>query len=185
MAIRWNTSFSGCFNVLNSDVLAFDPLVTCKIAGKIQGDFSPIKYNVEVFQYDENNRHLFVQEFNMLTRSTIIILLNQTNEELLLGSRSQYLYNSRWKPGMEPPISILAGEYGVWASESETTGGGNKGSLQYSISGLDLQDPLILHWDNPYFGRNSYEPSKVPDGFELKVLGGEGVHATVAFVFSE
>jgi hypothetical protein len=121
----------------------------------------------------------------MLTRSTIIILLNQTNEELLLDSRSQYLDNSRWKPGMEPPISILAGEYGVWASQSETTGGGNKGSLQYSISGLALYDPIVLHWDNPYFGKNSYEPSRVPDGFELKVLGGEGIHATVVYVFSE
>jgi hypothetical protein len=33
--------------------------------------------------------------------------------------------------------------------------------------------------------KNSYEPSRVPDGFELKVLGGEGIHATVIYVFSE
>lgn len=125
------------------------------------------------------------KERNMFTRSTIIILLNQTNEELLLDPRSQYLDNSRWIPGMKPPISILAGEYGAWASEADTRGGGNKGSLQYSISGLDLYDPLILHWDNPYFGRNGYEPRRVPEGFELKVLGGEGSRATVVFVFSE
>lgn len=47
----------------------------------------------------------------------------------------------------EPPISILAGEYGVWASESATQMEGNKGSLQYSIGGLDLNDPIILHWE--------------------------------------
>jgi hypothetical protein len=121
----------------------------------------------------------------MLTRSTIIILLNQTNEELLLDSRSQYLDNSRWKRGIEPPISILAGEYGAWASQSEMTGVGMKGTLQYSISGLALYDPIALHWHNPYFGRNRYEPRRVPDGFELKVLGGEGVHATVVYVFSK
>ena len=75
---------------------------------------------------------------------------------------------------MEPPISILAGEYGVWASQYKTTEGGNKDSLQYSISGLALYDPIILHWYNPYSGRNSYEPSKAPEGFELKVLRGKG-----------
>lgn len=44
---------------------------------------------------------------------------------------------------MGPPISILAGEYGVWASESTTQMDGNKGSLQYLISELDLNDPII------------------------------------------
>ena len=71
----------------------------------------------------------------------------------------------------------------MWASKSETTGGGNKVFLQYSISGLDQYDPIIHHWDNPYFGRNNRQISRVPDEFELKVLGGEGVHANVAYVF--
>jgi hypothetical protein len=36
---------------------------------------------------------------------------------------------------------------------------GNKSSSQDSISGLDLNDPTILHWEDPYLGSNkSYVP---------------------------
>jgi hypothetical protein len=79
----------------------------------------------------------------MLTRSTIIILLNQTNKEPVLDPHSQLLVYSVWMSDMGPPISIFAGEYGVWASESATQMDGNKGSLQYLISELDLNDPIV------------------------------------------
>ncbi|KAH8817221.1 hypothetical protein F5884DRAFT_778785 [Xylogone sp. PMI_703] len=120
----------------------------------------------------------------MFKRKTTVILLNETNEELLLHSGTMQLFSGIWSSDMKPPTSILAGEYGVWKSQSVTVLGGNHGFLQYSINGGDTKDTINLPWRNSFLRSNCYAPTRAPRGFQIKVFGGEGYHAAVTFVLS-
>lgn len=117
-------------------------------------------------------------------RRTTFILLNQTNEELVLDRQSQSLLNCSYPSRLKPPDSILAGEYGVWVLEPNTQVSHMKGSLRYSVCGGKPTENLHINWDIPFFGANSYKgiPS---EEYEMTILGGEGTRATVVAVFSK
>lgn len=117
-------------------------------------------------------------------RSITVIVLNQTNEELCLDVQSQHLVHGVWTAGMMPPPSILAGGHGIWASESNMFAAGTKGSVRYFIAGGSPEDKITFYWDNPYVGHNIYKCTGPPSGFTTKTFGGEGTHATAAFIFS-
>ncbi|KAH7382113.1 hypothetical protein BKA66DRAFT_463740 [Pyrenochaeta sp. MPI-SDFR-AT-0127] len=119
----------------------------------------------------------------MFNRSTLVVFLNRTNEELCLKTPPQQLHQGAWAVDQGPPLSILAGECGLWKSESRGVGRGTKGSVTYHIAG-DAPDQLVLvSWKIPFFGRNSYQGNAPAKGFNLEVQGGSGTHGTVVFIF--
>lgn len=115
-------------------------------------------------------------------RSTLVILLNQTNEELCLEKQSLWLQGV-WTADKKPSLSILAGESGLWQSESISAGKSTGGDITYQIVGASPEQLVSISWRNPFLGRSSYRRSVRPKGFELEVQGGRGMHGTVVFIF--
>lgn len=120
----------------------------------------------------------------MLRKSITIVLLNQTNEELALHQDSQILNNSQFISYESPPQSILAGEYGSWVVTSISPFVHMRGYLSYGISGTVPEQTIHFYWRTSTFGLTSYHGTQAPEGYRLRILGGEGFHSTVVFIFS-
>ena len=118
----------------------------------------------------------------ILRRSTLVVFINQTNEELCLEKESLWLQGV-WAADMVPPSSILAGESGLWQSESTGAGRGTGGSVAYYIAGGSSKQLVHILWKNPLLSRSCSQGSVRPKGFELQVLRGWGLHSTVIFIF--
>lgn len=127
----------------------------------------------------------FWSQFNleMFNRSTLVVFLNRTNEELCLETQTQQLHQGVWAMNQGPPLSILAGECGLWKSESRGAGRGTRGSVTYHIAGDTPEQQVLVSWKIPFFGKNSYKADVPAKGFELEVQGGWGMHGTVVFIF--
>jgi len=117
-----------------------------------------------------------------LNRSTMIVLLNRTNEELCLDTNSRQPLKGIWTTDMCPPTSILAGESGLWQSKSSKLGRGTMGFVAYRIAGDPNQHVVVTSWQNPFFGYNTYQGSVAQEEFEVQVHGGSGTHAIGVFV---
>lgn len=118
----------------------------------------------------------------ILRRSTLVVFINQTNEELCLEVESLWLQGV-WAVDMLPPSSILAGESGLWQSESMGAGRGTGGSVTYYIAGTPSKQPVQVLWKNPLLSRSVSQGSVRLKGFELQILRGWGMHGTVVFIF--
>lgn len=118
----------------------------------------------------------------ILRRSTLVVFINQTNEELCLEAESLWLKGA-WAVNMLPPSSILAGESGLWQSESTGAGRGTAGSVTYYIAGTPSKQLVHVLWRNPLLNRNCFQGSVRLKGFELQILRGWGLHGTVVFIF--
>lgn len=119
----------------------------------------------------------------MFDRSTLLVFVNRTNEELCLESQTQKLHQGVWAVNQRPPLSILAGECGLWKSKSKGIGRITRGSVTYHIAGDSPEQLVSVSWKNPLFGKNSYQGDVQAKGFELDIQGGCGKHGTVVFTF--
>jgi len=56
------------------------------------------------------------------------------------------------------------------------------GSVTYRITGNLDQHAVVVSWQNPLLGWNTYRGSGTPKDFALDIHGGSGTHATVVFI---
>jgi hypothetical protein len=80
-----------------------------------------------------------------------------------------------------PPEQIPAGCAEAWRSESNGFMTGTEGECGYIIGSNN--ERVIIKWNNPFFGRNSYHIS-VPKGYRGHYEGGNGYNAEVIFEVS-
>lgn len=124
----------------------------------------------------------------MAARELIVILLNQTNEELTLDPQSPQLDQGEWMtdtPESEPPVEIRAGESGMWRCKSKHVGAGTVGSVSYRIVGYGDNDKISMSWDIRYVGPSKFEYAVESKDFAMRVLGGSGRQAVAVFVFGK
>jgi hypothetical protein len=124
----------------------------------------------------------------MAARELIVILLNQTNEELTLDPGSARLEHGEWMtdtPEAEPPVEVRAGESGMWRCRSPHVGAGTMGSVMYRIVGYGENDKITLSWDIRYVGPSKFDHEVESDEFAIRVLGGSGRQAVAVFVLGK
>ncbi|MGW4897351.1 OmpL47-type beta-barrel domain-containing protein [Kitasatospora sp. NPDC004240] len=110
-------------------------------------------------------------------RSTKVVLTN--NSDLPLIRTGHNLDHGCWTT--EPPERIEPGATTSWESESCGTLTGTEGSAFFRID--NGKGPhLRIHWDNPFFGANSYSET-VPNGYVVPREGGDGENATATYRF--
>jgi hypothetical protein len=119
----------------------------------------------------------------MLRKTTTIVLLNQTNEELILHENSPTFTKCHLIPHETPPKSVLAGEYGSWVVTATGLFKHMKSGLSYGICGTTPEQTIHFYWQNSIFGSTSYHGTQAPEGYCIKVLGGQGLHSTLVFIF--
>ncbi|MEU9077990.1 hypothetical protein [Kitasatospora sp. NPDC048538] len=110
-------------------------------------------------------------------RSTTVVLNNTSDRALVLTSDN--LDHGCWTH--EPPARIEAGASASWESESCGFMTGTEGSAFFAIDGESGPD-LRIHWDNPFYGSNSYSET-VPSGYKINRTGGDGNDATATYAF--
>jgi hypothetical protein len=126
--------------------------------------------------------HASRRHSNSLRRSTLIVFLNKTNEELILVTNPHQPSKGVWSAEKYPPVRILAGESGLWQSKSSKLGRGTVGSTAFRIAGDPDQDVVTVSWQNPFFGQNTYRGTVTQKDFNLVIYGVGGSHAIVVFV---
>jgi len=94
-------------------------------------------------------------------RSTTIVLINQSGTDIYYISFS--LKDGIWTSGCYPTTveTIPNGQRLSFANES--SGGGDEGTVVYSIGKAAPPISFTIHWVNPLVGSNSYEVSIPPD----------------------
>ncbi|KAH6645852.1 hypothetical protein BKA67DRAFT_87911 [Truncatella angustata] len=121
---------------------------------------------------------------NPTSRDITVVVLNHTEDGLDLDPESRHLYCGQWEPSTSlPPQSIRPRESVLWQCKSTGIGRGVEGSVTYRMSGAVPHDKVRFCWKIRYFGLNHYEAAVTRDGYGVRVLGGEGDHAVVVFVF--
>eukprot|EP01084_Bolivina_argentea_P045675 84077_1 len=96
--------------------------------------------------------------------------LQRTNEKLVHGF---------WTDNMIPPEYIEATAAVYFGSQSDGFMTGTEGTVTYLM--INGPGSVILNWDNPYSGGNSYSQS-APKGFDCIHSGGGGNNANVTFI---
>jgi hypothetical protein len=114
----------------------------------------------------------------MASRSTLVILQNQTGSDLQLTHAE--LSGGVWTTDMYPPADAPAKGSGKWESESNGFMTGTEGSVTYYLQGAGS---VVIGWDNPFSGSNGYQ-SSCPKGFTLTHTGGDGNNATVTYTLA-
>jgi aegerolysin len=110
----------------------------------------------------------------MAARSTDVYLTNQTPSSL---SRTYAnLSHGEWTEDL-PPEKIEPSNQSHWKSESKGFLTGTEGIVKYHLDGAG---EVMIHWDNPFVGSNSYTNS-APKGYEISHSGGSGNNASVEF----
>ncbi len=112
----------------------------------------------------------------MSSRSTTVKLINNTPATLKLTNAK--LSHGVWSQNMYPPETINGNSDGIWMSESDGFMTGTEGTVTYALP--NGAGNVVIHWDNPYVGSNSYSDS-VPSGYQISRSGGGGDNATVTF----
>lgn len=107
-------------------------------------------------------------------RSTAVSLKNSTGTMLFRSWTN--LDHGCWTNGQLPPESVSRWTTRSWQSESCGMMTGTEGEAKYSLGGGEL----VVRWNNPYIGSNSYSCS-APGGYHCGWTGGSGNNAQVAF----
>ena len=126
----------------------------------------------------------------MASRSTAVVFTNTTRNTGLYKV-DEDLPHGVWTT--EPPEFIGPGAQVVWGSESDGFLTGTEGKVRYLPGPADTDnigipvpladsDAVIVHWDNPYVGSNSYNAS-APAPYQVNQESGTGSgdNATVRF----
>lgn len=119
-----------------------------------------------------------------MARSVVVNLRNTTGSTLSLLDAQ--LSGGIWTPGLEPPPSIKPGSNITFGSESSGFATGTEG-LGIYISDGPGRCNLLLHWNNPFAGDNSYSASvSLPIFYSVVSEGdGKGNDATITWIISE
>lgn len=120
----------------------------------------------------------------MQFRRTILILLNQTNEELIIDKVEPGSTHCFVRQASERQESILAGEYEAWVVISTRPVNRLSGSLRYSFSGTHPEDRGTIAWSAAVLGRVACDGSTAPDGYQVDFLGGRGFHSVMVLILS-
>ena len=121
----------------------------------------------------------------MAARELVVVVLNQTNEELIMDRESLHLEQGEWMTGTpesQPPEEIRAGESGMWRGKPPHLGSGTTGSVKYRIAGYGPRDKLMFSWDVRYVGPSKFGHGSESDEFTIRVMGGSGRQAVAVFV---
>ncbi|MCO6011230.1 aegerolysin family protein [Actinoallomurus purpureus] len=116
-------------------------------------------------------------------RSVEVFLNNLARCDLLLVTAR--LDHGEWE--VRPPQLILLGDQGRWESVSHGIGTGTEGEADYFTQ--SCRNPahnnkrIHFHWDNPFFGSNSYDSAGTDGAFRSNIVGGSGNHAGVSVSF--
>ncbi|MFH8409250.1 Crystal protein ET79 [Streptomyces sp. NPDC018019] len=111
-------------------------------------------------------------------RSTQVKVVNETGTLLVRSGAG--LSHGIWSGNNLPPSLIKPGERASWKSESEGFATGTEGWVEYLMSG---GSKVILRWNNPFAGSNSYS-CEAPPGHSCARSGGGGNNATVVFTIN-
>ncbi|HEX2187565.1 MAG TPA: aegerolysin family protein [Longimicrobiaceae bacterium] len=114
----------------------------------------------------------------MASRSTLVILQNQTQNDLQLTHAE--LSGGVWTSDMYPPTDTGPRSGAKWQSESNGFMTGTEGSVTFYLQGAGN---VTIGWDNPFSGSNSYQAS-CPKGFTLTSAGGDGNNATITYTLA-
>jgi hypothetical protein len=111
----------------------------------------------------------------MADRSTQVTLNNRT--PLNLSRTYANLDHGIWTNNVLPPENIPPQEPSSWEAESDGFMTGVQGTVTYKLEGVG---DVVITWDNPFQGSNSYTKS-APTGYEISLEGGSGDNAQVTF----
>lgn len=111
----------------------------------------------------------------MAARSTQVTLNNTT--PLNLFRTYANLDHGIWPNSVLPPENIEPQEASSWQAESDGFMTGVQGTVTYKLDGVG---DVVITWDNPFEGSNSYTNS-APKGYEISHEGGSGDNAQVTF----
>jgi hypothetical protein len=107
----------------------------------------------------------------MAARSVDVLFRNATPSRLV---RQNYrLLHGIWGP--PPPPEIAPSAEVQWRSESSGFMTGTEGEV---IFGLPSGDQVRFHWNNPYYGSNTYQ-EVAPGGYTISHAGGQANRTTV------
>ncbi|MFG2985435.1 Crystal protein ET79 [Streptomyces sp. NPDC048258] len=113
-------------------------------------------------------------------RSTSVVFYNNTGRQLQRTGSG--LDHGCWSRDGLPPDAIAKTVTASWSSESCGFATGTQGHTSYKIAGTSME--VMLRWNNPYVGSNSYR-CDAPDGYACERSGGGGNNATVNFTLTE
>jgi hypothetical protein len=120
-------------------------------------------------------------------RSTDVTLVNRTGCVLF---RADYgVQHGEWWdfPNHIPPDYMAPGQQATWITESNGFMTGDEGWVRFTTfcgnGGPDYRS-IQVHWDNPYYGANSYDYDGTDPAFFVPHTGGGGDNALVTFFAS-
>lgn len=115
----------------------------------------------------------------MPARSVTIVIVNDSDDRLVLSDSS--LDHGIWTTS--PPNAIETGETSTFESESDGFQTGTEGTVDFTIqTSQGSNGTAHFHWDNPFFGSNSYDQT-VPVWYKAGRSGGDGNNTTVTWNF--
>ncbi|KAI5460138.1 hypothetical protein BGZ63DRAFT_389580 [Mariannaea sp. PMI_226] len=120
----------------------------------------------------------------MSSGELLVVVLNQSNEELNLLPDSPNLTRGEWTDACEarPPQEILAGECGMWRIHGGRIGKQIEGSVAYQIVGYD-SNTITFSWKVYMVRSNEFQHSCTTNDFEVQVINGGGKPAIAIFIF--
>ncbi|KAH7142920.1 hypothetical protein B0J13DRAFT_636740 [Dactylonectria estremocensis] len=120
----------------------------------------------------------------MVAREVVVVVLNQTNEELGLQQDSPHLEHGEWMTMTEsPPQQILAGESGMWRCQARHIGTQIEGSVTYRIVGYGAANAVTFAWKVSLVEPNKFRHICSAEEFDVRIISGGGLQAVGVFVF--
>jgi hypothetical protein len=136
-----------------------------------------------------NSTHLGISQHNQLKTLVNARPQAQRSVTITLSNRSgETLYRSDWALDHGiwttlPPETIPNHTQVTWESESNGFMTGTEGHITYSIG--TTGEWAYMHWDNPFFGSNSYDQRVSGGGYEIDPSGrGDGNNSSIKYVVS-
>jgi len=115
------------------------------------------------------------------SRAVTVELHNDTG--CTLRKPSKELYHGIWT--QEPASIIPKGQSRTMRTESDGFMTGTEAAVSYEATNCVLAGKKVrFHWNNPYYGRNSYDFDYTDPTFAGRWEGGNGDNATVDVYFS-
>ncbi|MEU1878250.1 aegerolysin family protein [Streptosporangium sp. NPDC020072] len=109
-------------------------------------------------------------------RSTKVVFHNDT--DCTLTQIGKETYHGIWV--IEPNSSIAPHSSDYFKTESDGVLTGTEAAIKYRADNCSRAGKQVrFHWDNPYYGRNSYDFDGTDGAFTTRYTGGNGDNATV------
>lgn len=113
----------------------------------------------------------------------MVVVLNQTGDELDLDEQSRRLSQGAWTTDDSVAPEVIApGGSAVWLCKSSGASRGIDGSVIYTVRGQAPHDKIRFCWKNRYFGPNFYDATATRKTHVINIHGGSGAKAVVVFV---